>query len=74
MAQVTEALLGVLLCYPPLCDGSFVFPALGSCVGGADGYFGTDMLKMAANFFSPAVYFLQVLGWGWIGMGYGGPP
>ena len=54
------------------CGGSGVFSTLGSCTVRGEGYVGTAaMLKIVAICFSVTVFFLQVAGWGWIGMGSG---
>ena len=59
-------------CVIPLqYDGSGV-STLGSCAHGGGGYCGTAMFKMVGSFFSAAVFFLRVTGWGWMGLGSGG--
>ena len=58
-------------CVIPLyCGVLGVCSNLRSCTGGGDSSSGTSMLNIAANCFSAAVYFLQGMEWGWMGLGY----
>ena len=70
MAQFPEALSWQVVVLSPydVVVQCFFF-TLGSFKGGVDGSFVMAMFNMASIFLVPLFIFLQVAGWGWIGLG-----